>query len=185
MKKLISMLVLTCLLFGTAFAEIWYPFGLTVEDDFMSAKTKVAEALADQDVDNSRFSSLRVNTYSYYLYDIPISQVIVNRPSGTEWRVLVSSDEMLKLSDNEANVYKLYKELVAKLGEPIEFSPVIKKITFDGVVEESIFKDEETFLAELEKAQENDDIIAKFENCEMFIRSTGGMYMSVDLYFER
>lgn len=183
MKKLISILVLTCLLFGTAFSEAWYPFGLTVEDDFATAKTKVAEALADQDVDSSRFSSVLVRTHSYYLYDIPIRQIIVNRPSGTVWRVLISSDEMPKLDEHEKNVYKLYNELVAKMGEPTEFSPVIKKATFDGVVEESIFKDEKTFYEELEKAQEGKDITVKFESCEMVIRSHGYIHMSVDLYF--
>jgi hypothetical protein len=187
MKKLISVLVLTCLLFGTAFAEIWYPFGLTVEDDYISARAKVTEAMKGQNVDDSRFSSLLVKTTSYYLYDVPIEQILVNRPSGTEWRLMISSEDMLREPKNERNIYLLYTELVKKLGKPKEFSPAIKKTSFDGEILESIFKDEKTFLAEVDKggAQESKTITATFENCELRIECTPVYHMNVYLYFTK
>lgn len=187
MKKVLSLLMLVCLLFGTAFAETWYPFGLTAEDDFQAAKTKVAEALADQEVDDSRFSYTLVKTTAYYLYDVPIEQILVNRPSGTEWRLMISSEDMLREPKNERNIYLLYTELVKKLGEPKEFSPAIKKTSFDGEILESIFKDEKTFLAEVDKggAQESKTITATFENCELRIECTPVYHMNVYLYFTK
>lgn len=183
MKKMLSLLMLVCLLFGTAFAETWYPFGLTAEDDFQAAKTKVAEALADQEVDDSRFSYTLVKTTAYYLYDIPIAQVLVNRPSGTDWRVMIGSEEMLKQSDQMKAVYALYCKLAEKLGEPSEFFPVIKKTTFEGVEEESVFVTEEAFLSELKKERDV-DFTAKFDNCELKI-FTSAYRMTVCLYFTK
>ena len=183
MKKLISILVLTCLLFGTAFAEVWYPFGLTIEDDYFSARAKVTEAMKGQNVDDSRFSFLLVKTAAYYLYDIPIAQVLVNRPSGTDWRVMIESEEMLKQSDQMKTVYALYCKLAEKLGEPSEFFPVIKKTTFEGVEEESVFVNEDAFLSELKKEREV-DFTAKFDSCELKI-FTSAYRMTVCLYFTK
>ena len=185
MKKLVALLLLSCMLAVPAFADAWFPLGLTMEDDFASAKVKVKEALASQNVDDSRFSYTLVKTNAYYLYDIPIEQILLNSPSDLDWQLMFSSQDLLALNDNLKNIYVLYNELVKKLGEPKEFSPEIKRTTFDGEIVESIFKDEETFLKEMDNMNEKAEITAKFDNCLFRIVSKSSYYFTVYLYFTK
>ncbi len=166
----------------------WCPFGIISNDDYQTAADKLLKAMADQ-MPEVHSNYIKIDILSYTLYNIPISQITLNKPGGLSnpdatWRLIISA-EVYQIEDSLISCYELYKAIVKKCGEPEITTPMIKKATFDEVEEISPFSTRELFLNEVSKAPIGTEYKAQFENCQMLINIFNGYQLNIKLIFDQ
>lgn len=187
MKKVIALLLIVCTLLPTlALAEAWQPFGISAEDDYQTAADKLVAAMKGQNPQvHSNFVDIKPSGLT--LNGLTIKEITLNRPGSlgnpdAPWRLLFIADLMTQI-DNMAPVYSIYTGMLTRQGEPVEVSPMIKKMTFDGVEERSPFDTEAGFRLAVLRASAGTTFKAKFDTCELdvYIYSDSGVGVHVIL----
>lgn len=171
--------------FGASFAEDeaggWYLYGLEKTDSYAEAAEKIADAFSDQDVSRND-KHVQVALQNYYMFDLGVDEISIT-DKGDHWLLFIMT-AIVRSDEDYQNMYKLYSGLVEKLGAPVECSPVVKKATFDGVTETSIFESEDDFVSAMKSSEDEDCFTAKFGNCELEINAYGYGYVSAFLRFD-
>jgi len=127
MKKLLTLALVAVLLLPCAALAEWYPFGLTSADDFETAREKVKAATGTEY--RETLSYISSSPSNYQLYGLPVNMFLVNRPSGSAWRLTILLNAQMT---DYGTLYDIYTELVSRLGEPISVEPMITNTDFDG-----------------------------------------------------
>lgn len=186
MKKVIALLLIVCMMISVAMAEAWQPFGISAEDDYQTAADKLVAAMEGQNPQvHSNYVDIKPSGLT--LNGLTITEISLNRPGSlgnpdAPWRLLFIADLMTQI-DNMAPVYSIYQGMLTRQGEPVEVSPMIKKMTFDGVEERSPFDTEASFRLAVLRASAGTTFRAKFDTCELdvYIYSGSGVGVHVIL----
>lgn len=179
MRRIAALLLIVIILLPSVALGEWYPFGLTSEDDFQTAREKVKAATGTTYKETGAY--INSNPVNYKAFGLKADTFLVNRPTGTKWRVTI----LLKAELTEyEKVLEIYKDLVQNLGEPISVEPMITEMDFSGITTQtSPFADEDAFLV---MAVDNfpSTYSADFGNIDFRIMQSWATGTIVGLYFE-
>jgi len=130
MKKALLFLILAVILatMTTAALAEWFPFGLTADDSFETAREKVKAAVRTDYRETMSYISAQPSNYE--LFGLKADTILVNRPAGTKWRLTILLNAELT---QYSILYGMYTDLVANLGEPDSVEPMITSTDFNGV----------------------------------------------------
>lgn len=128
MKKLLSVILAAMILTSAAALAEWFPFGLTADDSFETAREKVKAAVRTDYRETMSYISAQPSNYE--LFGLKADTILVNRPAGTKWRLTILLNAELT---QYSILYGMYADLVANLGEPDSVEPMITSTDFNGV----------------------------------------------------
>lgn len=188
MRRIAALLLIVCMVCSVALAEPWQPFGISAEDDYQTAADKLVAAMEGQNPQvHSNFVDVKPSGLT--LNGVAIKEISLNRPGSLSnpdapWRLLFIADIMTQI-DNMSPVYSIYQGMLTRQGEPIEVSPMIQNMTFDGVEERSPFATEASFKLAVLRASAGTTFTAKFDTCELDVYIYSGYGVGVHVILDQ